>query len=104
MNRCMKCGGETVYYDKVKRVRRGKYGKKEWIYIFRVKCCECGRICRSLPIDILPFKHYDKRIVEGVIEGLISPATRGYEDYPSEQTMHRWAKEYAKNTSIFMEN
>lgn len=92
MNRCMKCGGETVYYDKVKRIKRGKYGKKEWIYIFRVKCCECGHLERIRPENIVRFKHYDKDIIVGVREELITQETLGFEDYPSESTIRRWKK------------
>lgn len=50
----------------------------------------CNSIHREIPPEILPFKQYEKEIVEGVIEGLITSDTLGFEDYPCEMTMKRW--------------
>ena len=38
-------------------------------------------------------KEYESEIIIGVIEGLITPETLGYEDYPCEMTMNRWLSE-----------
>ena len=48
-----------------------------------------------MPKNILPFKHYEKDIIEGVTEGWITSDTLGYEDYPCEMTMKRWREEIA---------
>ena len=37
----------------------------------------------------------------GVIEGLITPETLGYEDYPCEMTMHRWMNEKNRLLKIY---
>lgn len=36
------------------------------------------------------YKQYESEIIAGVIEGLITCETFGYEDYPCEMTMIRW--------------
>lgn len=87
---CPLCGGELVFFDKVKRIMRVKGGVKKWININRTHCLECGSYHRELPEDILPFKHYYSEIIAGVIEGLITSDTLGFEDYPCEMTMNRW--------------
>lgn len=48
---------------------------------------------RELPSSIIPYKEYESEIIIGVIEGLITPETLGYEDYPCEMTMNRWLSE-----------
>ena len=48
---------------------------------------------RELPSSIIPYKEYESEIIIGVIEGLITPETLGYEDYPCEMTMNRWINE-----------
>lgn len=60
------------------------------VYLRRLRCSGCSEIHRELPDDILPFKHYESEIVFGVVEGLITSSTLGFEDYPSEITMRRW--------------
>lgn len=39
---------------------------------------------------IYPYKQYESEIIDGVIEGLITCDTVGFEDYPCELTMIRW--------------
>lgn len=87
---CPECGGELKPYDRVMRFVKTKNGKKDSLCIRRVKCNDCGRMHRELPLNLLPYVHYDKRIVEGVIEGIISSDDLEYENYPCELTMHRW--------------
>ena len=76
-------------------------GVKDYIKIRRLKCRRCERIHRELPRNVKPYKHYESDIIEGVQEGLITPDTIGFEDYPCETTMHRWIY-IAKNTDSFM--
>ena len=84
------CGGDTKYYDTVKRKVKGKRGVISVRYIQRDKCTRCGSVRRILPDDILPFKQYSAEIIFGVIEGLITCETLGFEDYPCEMSMQRW--------------
>ena len=90
---CGYCGGKLKHYDTVFRIVRKKYGKIDRIQIERLRCERCRKLYRILPDDILPFKHYEKRIIKGVLSGTITPDDLEYEDYPSEMTMKRWKKD-----------
>lgn len=95
---CKRCGGRSLkYFDTVKRIIKGKRGCSKWIDIKRVKCMRCGSYQRVLPDCLVPYKHYDSEIIFGVVEGLITPSTIGYEDYPCEMTMNRWIADTRKN-------
>lgn len=87
---CPKCGGQLKYFDSVKRVVRTKARRTEWIEIRRLRCVECGALHRELPEELYPYKQYEAEIIQGVLEGLITCETLGYEDYPCEMTMVRW--------------
>lgn len=88
--KCPKCGGNLKYYDSVKRIVRtkGRFTKK--VIIRRMRCVCCGSLHRELPDFMLPYKQYEADVVLGVVEGLISSDTLGFEDYPCEMTMVRW--------------
>ena len=87
---CEKCGHQMKYYDKVSRIIRMKNRKSNWVKVPRYKCAACGHIKRDLPSNVYPYKQYESEIIDGVLEGLITCETLGYEDYPCEMTMRRW--------------
>ena len=91
-SKCPNCGGDLKHYDHVRRLVRTKGGYKRWIKIARLKCSVCNAIHRMLPENIFPYRHYDAEIIRGVLEGRITLDTLGFEDYPSEMTMKRWAQ------------
>lgn len=72
---------------------RTKNGETSYVHVPRYQCCRCNKIHRQLPESLLPYKQYEKEVVKGVIEGIITSETLGYEDYPCEMTMIRWKKE-----------
>ena len=84
---CPKCGGQLKYYDHVQRLVRTKFGNKKWVAIRRLRCCKCHAVHRELPDFIFPYKQYEADIIIGVLEGLITCETLGFEDYPCEMTM-----------------
>lgn len=87
---CPKCGGKLKYYDSIQRVIRTK-GRKTWkIPVRRLRCIKCGALHRELPELIFPYKQYEAEVIIGVLEGLITCETLGFEDYPCEMTMSRW--------------
>ena len=90
---CPYCNESMRQYDKVDRIVIRKYGIKEKKKIVRYRCDYCAVTLRELPDWLLPFKHYDKNIIIGVVEGLITPATLGFEDFPCEITMKRWSRQ-----------
>ena len=87
---CEICGQTLEYYDSVPRTVRFKERRTESVKVPRFRCRRCGCIHRRLPDYILPYKQYEMEIIKGVLEGLITPDTMGYEDYPCETTMVRW--------------
>lgn len=97
MDACIRCGAVMKYYDKVTRLIRSGNRQTETIEVKRYRCVSCRSIRRACPDELLPRKQYDKGIIQGVIEGLITPDTYGYEDYPCEATMIRWIKEYHRS-------
>lgn len=97
---CPICGRETKRYDRVKRILRTYYGEKHWILIERYSCRVCGTVHRSLPNNLLPYKHYDRTIIEGFMAGKLTSDSLVFEDYPCEQTIKRWQSGYFPPTFI----
>ena len=92
---CPKCGGELKYYDRVQRIVRTK-NRKTWKFpMRRLRCQGCRALHRELPNQIFPYKQYESEIIIGVLDGLITCETLGFEDYPCEMTMTRWLAEFA---------
>lgn len=87
---CPRCGGTLRYYDAVKRIVRTKGRRTNYIFMRRLRCCKCGTTHRELPLFLFPHKQYEAEMILGVCEGIITPDTLGYEDYPCEMTMRRW--------------
>ena len=89
---CPICHAKLIFFDRAKRIVRTKGRKTYWVRIDRMKCTKCGTIHRALPDYILPYKEYEAELIRGVIEGLITSDTLGYEDYPCEATMNFWRR------------
>ena len=87
---CPKCGGQLRFFDNVKRIVRTKARATEWTVIRRLRCDTCGTLHRELPEELFPYKQYEAEVIIGVLEGLITCETLGFEDYPCEMTMTRW--------------
>lgn len=87
---CSKCGNQLKHYDSVTRLIRTKNRETRRIRVERLQCRYCCEIHRKLPSYIFPYKQYDSEIIRGVLEGIITCETLGYEDYPCEMTMIRW--------------
>lgn len=92
---CPKCGGRLRYFDTVKRIVRTKARLTEWLDIRRFRCTDCGSLHRELPDELFPYKQYEAEVIIGVLEGLITCETLGFEDYPCEMTMTRWLAEFS---------
>lgn len=98
---CKDCGLEVKYYDTILRGVRTKGGKKHFIRVSRYKCRSCGSIHRAIPNHIYPYKQYEKEIINGVVEGLITSDTLGYEDYPCQMTMLRWISAFSHRSCFY---
>lgn len=89
---CRICGDTLKHYDRVKRFVRLAYGKSTYITVDRVYCKRCGKIQRDLPDSLLPYCHYEKRVIEGFQNGSLTQEQLEYEDYPSDTTIRRWIR------------
>lgn len=99
ISKCPKCGGHLKHYDSVGRTIRTKGGISNRITIRRLRCSKCNKLHREIPNKLYPYKQYEAEIIKGVLEGLITPYTIGYEDYPCEATIVRWKRE--KNMPLY---
>lgn len=90
VSRCPACGGCLKFFDTVKRIVRTKARATEWIMIRRLRCTVCGSLHREIPDNLFPYKQYEAEVIVGVLEGLITCETLGFEDYPCETTMAQW--------------
>lgn len=79
-----------MYYDRTNRIVRTKNRESRWEKIRRLRCSKCGRIHRELPNYMFPYRQYETEVIQGVLEGYITPNMLGFEDYPCEMTMQRW--------------
>ncbi|MBR1703164.1 MAG: hypothetical protein IJ716_14650 [Lachnospiraceae bacterium] len=87
---CPKCGGKLKHYDTIRRRVLGKSRLEKRVFVERLRCLDCKSYHHAIPALIFPYKHYDAEIIQGVLDGYITPETLGYEDYPCEMTMTRW--------------
>ncbi len=92
---CKKCGGHNLKHRRyLKRILKGANGSVVWVTIEQLQCKDCNMTMRNLPPNILPYKHYDREIIEGVIDGALTSYDLYCEDYPSEQTMKKWITQH----------
>lgn len=89
---CPKCGGDLKFYDIVTRFIKSKYGVQSRIKIRRLRCIKCKAVHREIPDGVMAYKQYESEMIQGVVEGIITSDTLGFEDYPCELTMKRWIK------------
>ena len=100
---CPICGGILKYHDRVRRILRSKGRASDYIQVRRMRCTKCGSIHRALPKFVIPYKQYEAEVINGVLEGYITPDTIGYEDYPCEATMARWIRTRNKQRLLLKE-
>lgn len=96
---CPDCGGELKHYDSVLRIVRTKGRSTEHVRISRRRCVDCGHTHRVLPAYLYPYKQYEVEVIYGVLEGIITPDTYGFEEYPEESTMRYWKRNLSTDFS-----
>lgn len=89
---CPRCSGRLSYFDKPSRIVRGRYGKVRYEKIRRLICVKCGSVHRELPLYLLPYKHYERQIIEGFVCQQLSIFDLEFEDYPCESTIRTWKR------------
>lgn len=93
---CPKCGGALKYYDSVPRLVRTKGRETVRVPMRRFRCAKCGAVHRELSGLLFPYKQYEAEIILGVLDGIITCETLGFEDFPCEMTMLRWISQKAQ--------
>ena len=96
---CPHCECPLSLRDHRKRIWRREGGKKAWLMLGRYKCKECQRLHIGLPEFLAKYKHYDNRVIEDVLDEVVSEDDPGYEDHPCEMTMMRWRNWFVRNLS-----
>lgn len=71
----------------------------QWLKIGRHQCTNggCRRLHSGLPDFLSENKHYDNRLIEDVIDEVVSEEDPGYEDHPCGMTMMRWRNWFVRN-------
>ena len=93
---CPKCGGGLKYYDSVPRLGRTKGRGTVRVPMRRFRCAKWGAVHRELSGLLFPYKQYEAEIILGVLDGIITCETLGFEDFPCEMTMLRWLSQKAQ--------
>lgn len=98
VRRCPDCDTPMRYRDSRPRIMRRYGGKKCRVLIHRMYCPKCHKLHNELPAQLTPFKHYETRVIEDVLDGVVEEDSKAAENGPSEITMKRWRSWFQKNT------
>ena len=89
---CPTCGGKAKHYDYYKRLVRGEYGRRYKIDIERFRCRDCRKIFRILPDNLLPYKQYERAVIEMFVNDDSDIIEIEWEDYPCESIKNEWRR------------
>ncbi len=67
-------------------------GETSHIWLRRLCCKRCGRLHLELPDLLVPQKHYAAEVIENVVDEVSTEEDESTEDYPCQDTMHRWKR------------
>ena len=89
--RCKKCGGTNLHVRRyVDRKVKGTDGMFQIIKVKQYICEDCKATMRHLPTNLMPYKQYERSIIEGVIDGSLTSELMYGGAYPAEETMKLW--------------
>lgn len=78
------CGGVPAAHGSKKRTLITNDGKKQIFSLKRVYCAECNKLHIVMPDVFLPYKHYEKKAIEGVKQGVNDCCAA------DDSTLYRW--------------
>jgi len=93
---CSVCHGQLKYHSSYRRYLQDEESNREQGWVAQVHCAACGKYPALLPEFIMPYKHYEA----GVIEGVIAESENGVNVEKSggcaadASTMRRWVKQF----------
>lgn len=85
---CPKCGSVLSGYDTRKRIVINEYGEKTQYYLNRLRCPVCNKVHTEIPDFILPYKNYEKEVIDSVLMGW------KHECFADDSTIRRWIANY----------
>ena len=87
---CPICGCRLKHYDYRSRNMKLEGGSVKIIKIRRLYCPSCDILHNELPDCLSPYKQYATEVIEGALEGIVTPFDEESEDYPSTDSIKRW--------------
>ncbi|MCY0903203.1 MAG: DUF6431 domain-containing protein [Firmicutes bacterium] len=87
---CPCCQGVLVLFGRRWRSRVLGSGEKQWLIIRRLRCVDCNKIHHELPDVLAPYKRYEARSIEQVIENRERASVAA-----DESTLDRWRAWFA---------
>ena len=95
--RCKKCGGTNIHVRRyVDRKVKDTDGVFQVIKVKQYICEDCKATMRHLPTNLMPYKQYERSIIEGVIDGSLTSELMYGGAYPAEETMKLWVRQSKK--------
>ena len=89
---CPLCQSTVCHRDWKPRIMKLDGGQVRWLVIERRQCINlgCHKLHSLLPDKLVPYKHYASELITGVLDGDIGPEDPMNEEYPCDETLHRW--------------
>lgn len=87
---CPICGCRLKHYDYRSRNMKLEGGSVKIIKIRRLYCPSCDILHNEFPDCLSPYKQYATEVIEGALEGIVTPFDEESEDYPSTDSIKRW--------------
>lgn len=73
-------------------IRKKESGVKEQLVIRRFHCKNCHSYHSELPDCIVPYKHYEMKVISGILNNVIKLDDLDYEDYEPFASLFRWLR------------
>lgn len=88
---CPSCGAPLCCHDHRERHVLLKSGIHVTLLVPRCRCLQCRRLHTLLPDFVVPYKHYEASVIQGVVDGKDLSAC------PAEDsTLRRWQSEFRR--------
>lgn len=87
---CPICRCVLKHYDYRTRNMKLEGGLIKVLRIRRLYCPCCHVLHNELPDCLSPYKQYATEVIEGALEGIVTPFDTESEDYPSTDSIKRW--------------
>jgi hypothetical protein len=90
--RCPLCGGLVTYRDSKRRDSKNLAGEIRHFSLRRLFCAKCEKLHTEIPSIIQPYKHYDSKTIQSVLDGSAEAGACVADD----STIRRWKADFAE--------